>query len=769
MTGILTKSIPSVIVIFLGILTLILLYFENYDASFVENKRRFIDFSEEYIDLVKKSLIKNIEYSNTYNTLANIIDNIILEDFNVFANDILAKDVEIGGISYIPVISNAERSNFESYAQGLYNDSSLYIACINETTGQKVPQIEKDFYYPILFGAIEDTNFTLPLIDAGDDLIRLRYFKYINDTCKSYLLPPTEPLQNRDREELSIVYEPFYDQNEMNLPCHQRTLKGFTSISFFLSKLVLNVVNQLSNEKVSINIFNNTKNDEVLLTAITNNANKWEFSLEETKLGSFENKETIDILGQFWTIKIRDLESFLIIKINIEELIIIGAVIIILGILVFLTVYYWERRHILSIRHENFQQKEEFIRYVLHEIRVPLNTITLGINLLKYPPSSISRTSLIKSIKKSSLQASKILNDIIDLENIENNRFKIIKTYIPITELIRCIYMDNIYFSTKKRIDFDFLISDELNDKAIYCDEKRITQVLNNIVGNAVKFTQDEGNIHINVRVIDVETPSNLKVPESSTFEKNKVVMFEVTDDGIGIKEEEKNNIFVDYDKIIKNSQEENRTGLGLSISKSLIKLHSGDIGFESKHGKGSKFYFVLPYCYNIIEDSESSDYLKGIGELRNMDLKFKSKEVKNDFSSSLDIVNVKSEDIEHKASENIKILIVEDNKSNQQYLKGILELEGFEIDIADDGSEAIDKVGHKDYSFILMDNKMKPIDGVTATKEILKLKPEQKIIGITGMSSKVDVDNFLASGAKQVFTKPLDFEFLLNFITGNK
>lgn len=769
MSGILIKSIPSIIIVLLGMLTITLLYYENNDSSFEENERRFNDFSNKYIKLVKNSLVKNLEYSKTYNTLANIVDNIIVEDFREFALDIFTKDIEIDRISYIPIVSKSKRGIFESYAQKAYNDSSLRIFYVNQTSNKKVIQKEKDYYYPILFGEIKDKKFVLPLFDTGEIPIRKKYFSYINQTCQSYLLPPAIPIQNKNTEELLIIYEPFYSQDEMHLPCNQRTLKGFTSISFFLSKLVLKAVNKLANEKISIHLYNVTNNDKLLLTSIINEGNKWNLVSDNKNIGSFENKEYIHILGQTWCIVIRNLDSFVTIKINIEELVIIGVVIVILAILAFAVIHYWDRKNILRLRDDNFKKKEEFIRYVLHEIRVPLNTITLGTNLLKYPPSSISRASIIKSIKDSSLRASTILNDIIDLENIENNRFEVIKSYIPITEIIRSSYMDNIYLATKRGIDFTFSITDEINDKALYCDGKRIIQCLNNIIGNAIKFTQDEGHIQINTKLIDLEKSFNIQVPESSAFNKDKGIIFEVIDDGIGIKNEEKDNVFVEYDKIIKNTKEEKRIGLGLSVANNLIKLHHGIINFESEHGKGSRFFFILPYCYNIIEDSESSDYLKGIGELRNINLNFKCKELKDNFDKESS-KNFFAENIIDKVSEteNVKILIVEDNKSNQQYLKSILELEGFNINVANNGEEAIKKAIETDFNIILMDNKMKPIDGITATKEILKLKPDQKIVGIIGLSVKEDVDNFLMAGAKQVFSKPLDFDILLGFIADN-
>lgn len=319
--------------------------------------------------------------------------------------------------------------------------------------------------------------------------------------------------------------------------------------------------------------------------------------------------------------------------------------------------------------------KSEFLANMSHEIRTPLNAILGFADIMKDEVHSVDEQEYLAAIKAGGKSLLSLINDILDLAKIEAG--KITLEYNPVSikdilEEVRLIFNQTALdkgITIEKNIssDFPFLIS---------IDEARLRQVLLNLMGNAVKFT-NEGSIVLSASVLERN--------------KDKVsINISVTDSGIGIPEDQQNRIFETFTQMSgQNHQEYGGTGLGLAISKRLCEMMNGKLGVTSIEGQGSRFYM------DIENLKEHSFKMNGNGTI-----------TENNSFSNLTF-------------QPAKILIVDDLKINRMVLTGYLKKFNFSILEAENGLEAIQLIETQSPDLIFMDLKMPEMDGFEASKVI--------------------------------------------------
>ncbi len=278
--------------------------------------------------------------------------------------------------------------------------------------------------------------------------------------------------------------------------------------------------------------------------------------------------------------------------------------------------------------------------------------------------------------------------------------------------------MESFRFTAEKKDVPLYLDFDEDLPKTIAGDPNRLTQILNNLVSNAVKFTE-EGSVGI---IVDLEERSDDRLK----------ILFTITDTGIGISEDKQEEIFKSF------TQERNETsrvfggtGLGLTISKKLIDLQGGSIDLDSEKGKGSTFYVELPFKTEEHADEQRATLRK------------------NDEESPDSLRGT-------------KVMLVEDNAINQKVMMRFLEKWNIEVIIAENGSEAVKKMKEtKSVNLVLMDLQMPEMDGYEATRQIRELEDKYKsdvpIIALTAAALKEVKENVFASGMNDFLTKPFN------------
>jgi signal transduction histidine kinase len=377
--------------------------------------------------------------------------------------------------------------------------------------------------------------------------------------------------------------------------------------------------------------------------------------------------------------------------------------------------------------------KQEFLANMSHEIRTPMNAI-LGMSRLCLQLDDLKEHHLryLKGIHKSAENLLVIINDILDFSKIEAGKLDLEQIPFAIKETLQNVH-DTLRFKAEEK---GLLLKVQIDDaipEVLIGDPVRLNQILLNLAGNAIKFTE-KGSVEI-------------KVVLSSPVGETVHLYFEVTDTGIGISQEQMSKLFSSFSQASSDtSRKYGGTGLGLAISKRLVELHSsGNIGVRSEVGVGTTFYFEITYPV-------------GTPALR-------------------------SEDAapERFTLTDLRILLVEDNAFNQMVAVDTLQaaIENAHIDVAENGLEAVEKIKFFEhhpwnsdkkfpYDIVLMDVMMPIMDGLEATRQIRQLNSPLKnipIIALTANVVKEEVAKCFEAGMHDFVTKPFDTDTLLKKI----
>ena len=361
--------------------------------------------------------------------------------------------------------------------------------------------------------------------------------------------------------------------------------------------------------------------------------------------------------------------------------------------------------------------QEMFLANMSHEIRTPLNVIIGMVRELNKEQLNDRQRGFLKHSETSTLHLLTIVNNILDMSKIQAGEFELDLREFSIASVAADVNSILHSRATDKRLDFRLNISKELKP-ALIGDPGRLRQILINLLGNAIKFT-DAGHVELNVTVIN-------------TTSDNQQLLFEVIDSGIGISADFLHKLF---DKFTQEESSSNRryegSGLGMSITKELVQLMGGNIEAKSKKGLGTQIRFEL----NLPVGDETKLAVQTI------------KISKNSF-------------------EGIKILLVEDNEMNRFIALQSLKITGCQITEATNGLEAIEKLKEDAFDIILMDIQMPKMNGVEATEFIrLELNKEIPIIALTANAFKNDIDLYLSIGMTDYLIKPYKEEDLYRVV----
>lgn len=367
------------------------------------------------------------------------------------------------------------------------------------------------------------------------------------------------------------------------------------------------------------------------------------------------------------------------------------------------------------------QVKENFLANMSHEIRTPMNAILGFTNLLQKEPLSDKSKSYVQTIQQASENLLTIINDILDLSKIEAGMMRIEPASFSPRSLLHDV--EGIFLAKieEKGLQLHTRVDENLPE-TLEGDTLRLTQVLTNLVGNAIKFTK-KGNIYI--RFIN------------EGIEGNTVhTGIEVQDEGIGIEPEKLASVFNRFEQAETSvTRKYGGTGLGLSIVANLVQLQGGSINVESYPGKGTNFKLVIPY--KIAAEQVS-------------------KKVRKDKAVALE------------NTESIRVLVAEDNEINQSLIRHLFAEWHIVYDIASDGQQAIELLKKNTYHLVLMDIQMPEMDGYTAATVIRNdLRSTIPIIAMTAHAMAGEREKCLSYGMNEYISKPIREEQLHKLITG--
>ena len=365
--------------------------------------------------------------------------------------------------------------------------------------------------------------------------------------------------------------------------------------------------------------------------------------------------------------------------------------------------------------------KDEFLASMSHELRTPLNAI-LGLSeaLLEevYGDLTERQAGTLTTINNSGKHLLALINDILDLAKIESGEEKLNLACVELPSLCNVSLEFVREQANLKNIQLEADIATVLG--CVELDERRIKQVLINLLTNAVKFTLDGGKV-------------SLKVWGNAEEEQ---IIFQVIDTGIGIKTEDMDKLFQSFVQIESSlSRRYEGTGLGLALVKNIIELHGGSISVKSEMEKGSEFTIILPWRKLTKPNSE-------------LDIANETTTLATNYSSAL-------------------ILLAEDNEANILMMSDYLISKGYQLIFAHNGLEAVHLVKDKHPDLILMDIQMPDMDGLEATRRIKQDSSLAKIpiIALTALTMPGDREKCFAAGVNEYLTKPVNLKKLVNSI----
>lgn len=375
-----------------------------------------------------------------------------------------------------------------------------------------------------------------------------------------------------------------------------------------------------------------------------------------------------------------------------------------------------------KIAEDAVKSKQQFLSNMSHEIRTPMNAIIGFTNVVLKTPLDTSQKEYINAIKESGDALLILINDILDIAKVDAGKMTFEHVPFKLTNSIATIL--HLFEQKMKEKNLEIVHEcDPSIPEFLIGDPMRLRQIILNLMSNAIKFTS-KGHVSISVTL------------QSENIEKI-TLQFLIHDTGIGVAPDRLEHIFNNFEQATKGtSNSYGGTGLGLAIVKQLVELQGGTIIANSEEGKGSSFEFIMTFDKSIAN----------IDELEEQTIPVLEKV--------------------HQKTKKVKVLVVEDMTLNQLLLKIILLDFGYDIDVADNGKIAIEKLQNNSYDIILMDLQMPEMNGFDATIHVREiLKSTIPIIALTADVTTADVEKCKAVGMNDYISKPIDEKVLFNKI----
>ena len=688
--------IIPILIVSLGTLITVLLINEHNETNRREQELKVDNIRDIYKLALEQEIHNSIENQQLVANLFSFQENITYDQFFTVTKDLFS-DNGLQAYGWDPQITKNQRSDFEKQARELYNNPNLTITGLID--GQVVQSPEKDYYYPVYYLYPLEGNERAILFDLSSNPNRNESIQKGLLMGKSSATSPIRLVQETETQSSFLIFSPVH---------HNSEIIGFISTVYRIGDLFEHTLNRLDKSyNLRIKVNDIQSNVDIVYLEIKQRVINIIHDVNNDFVSDYQVNTQLVVLDRIWNITIGyqwtiSDSQVLLLSILIPVISVVLAVISIIIIIIARQYYLY------TIEDGQKKARDTFISYIFHEVRVPLNTVVIGIQNIIKTCTVKEQLNTLHIVEDSLNQTIHILNDILDLRKIEQGKFTLTKHVFPIKNLTETVTTSFRDVARDKSIEFAIDIDPQLHDKSIYADKLRILQCINNYLSNAFKYTK-EGTVTLTITQI-----------------KASEIKFTIKDTGCGISKSNLSRLFVSYSQINSSNQSEIGTGLGLVITKQIAILHEGEVAVISEPDQGSEFSFTIKSPITVTKPDDSEE--ESIEEIR-------------------------------ETYSQLQFLIVDDSKPNCLVLSEFLKIKGIRSDMVHNGRDAIEQIkSNKEYDLIIMDKHMPIMDGLEATATIRKLGYQTPIVALTGLSDKEQLEQFMEAGANEILIKPFDF-----------
>lgn len=679
-------------------------------------EKRAADLTHEQVEKLQVTVLRSMEVLHSIAALHTLHGGMTSEQFQQFVQPTLARQPELQALSWNPVVPAAKRSAVETAArtEGL----TQFQFCEKDLAGHLIPACARDLYVPVRFIEPLEHNRAALGYDLASDECRRLSLEQARDSGKPVATAPIQLAQGPDNQAGFLVLLPIFYGAHGELPPstlaeRREYLRGFAVAVFRVNDLVAQFFNELKARGIEAALYDQAPTGQVLYA--------------QRPLPQPREVIPLEIAGRQWALAFQARPEFAAAASHYQSWLVLSGA---LAFTLLATAYLyggWRRTIEIAAANAALQEevtvrqraeaaadkanqaKSDFLASMSHEIRTPLNAI-LGYTQLMQRDASLppEQQDAVGGISASGQHLLGLINEILDLSKIEAGRMELQPVNFDLAVLGTGLAATFRPLCAQKKIRFRLDVKNT-HPTTVYGDEGKLRQVLINLAGNAVKFT-NVGEVCLRIQPTE-----------------SKCWRFEVIDTGLGIPEEERTDIFKPFHQG-SGAQHQGGTGLGLAIAQRQVELLGGRLALESERGIGSCFHFELPLA-------PATDTVE----------------------------KVSARVIRLAPGHSVRALVVDDNRENRDVLGRMLAKVGCEVLFAQAGAEAIQQTHAHQPGIIFLDLLLPGINGMETARRILAESEGRtpQIIAHTASALKRHREEARAAGCVDFMAKPFEAEKL--------